>query len=64
MNTKTSEFQAALRAGLSRIQSLALIAGLTATGAPALFGQQAGASGEVVQLEKFVATGSRFNDRP
>src|SRR4051812_990847 len=61
MNTKMSDYQAAPRARLSRGQSVALLALLTATGATALFGQPA--SGEVVQLEKFVATGSRFNDR-
>ena len=55
--------QAASRAGLSRVPSIALLALLTATGATTLFGQAAPAAGETVQLEKFVATGSRFNDR-
>ncbi len=61
MNTKMSDFQAALRAGLPRTRMFALLAVLTATTSTG-FGQAAPSS-EVVQLEKFVATGSRFNDR-
>jgi iron complex outermembrane receptor protein len=63
MKTTIPDHQAAPRAGLSRMQSIALLALLTATGATALVGQTAPTAGEVVQLEKFVATGSRFNDR-
>jgi iron complex outermembrane receptor protein len=60
MNTKMSVFQAAPRAGLSRKGALALLAMIAAV---AVSAQEAAPSGEVVQLEKFVATGSRFNDR-
>jgi hypothetical protein len=60
MNTKMSDFRAAPSAGLSRKSTLALLALIAATAA---FAQEASPSGEVVQLEKFVATGSRFNDR-
>lgn len=62
MNTKMSEFQAAPHASLRRMRLTALLAPLTITGTTIVFGQAAPA-GEVVQLEKFVATGSRFNDR-
>jgi len=61
MKIKMSDSQAALRAGLPRTRRLALLALLTATASTG-FGQAAPAT-DVVQLEKFVATGSRFNDR-
>ncbi len=61
MNTIKSDFQAALCAGLSRTRMFALLAMLTATASTGF--AQAAPAAEVVQLEKFVATGSRFNDR-
>lgn len=61
MNTLKSDSQAALRARLSRNRAVAFLALVAATAAA--FAQEAAPSGEVVQLEKFVATGSRFNDR-
>ncbi len=61
MNTKMSDSQAAPRASLRRTRAVALLAFVTVTAT--VFGQQAAAQGETLQLEKFVATGSRFNDR-
>lgn len=61
MNTTMSEFQAALCAGLPRTRILALLALLTVT--TGLSGQTTAPKEEVVQLETFIATGSRFNDR-
>jgi iron complex outermembrane receptor protein len=61
MNTTMSDSQAAVPTGsLPRTRVIALLALLTTTAA---FGQTAAPKDEVVQLEKFVATGSRFNDR-
>jgi iron complex outermembrane receptor protein len=61
MNITMSEFQAALCAGLPRTRTLALLALLTVT--TGLSGQTTAPREEVVQLETFIATGSRFNDR-
>lgn len=61
MNTKLFAYQAAPHAGLSRARAVALLALFATSGVTALFGQQANSG--VVELEKFVATGSRFNDR-
>ena len=60
MNIKTSDNQAALRAGLRRTRVFALLALLTTA---TTFGQTTASTDQVVQLEKFIATGSRFNDR-
>src|SRR5258708_33679066 len=63
MNTKMSDSPAAHRAGPRRMRVFASLALLTT--ATAAFGQTTAAApkDEVVQLEKFVARGSRFNDR-
>src|SRR5688572_31536878 len=60
MNTKMSDSQAAPRAGLPRKSTLALLAMMATV---AVLAQEAAPAGQVVELEKFVATGSRFNDR-
>src|SRR5882757_4730229 len=61
MNTKMSDSQATQRAGSRRMRVFATLALLTTV--TAAFGQTTPPKEEVVQLEKFVATGSRFNDR-
>ncbi len=62
MNTTTSDSRAALPTGrLPRKHVIALLALFTT--ATAAFGQTTAPKDGVVELEKFVATGSRFNDR-
>ncbi len=60
MNITNNVLVSAQRSGLRRLSALVLLALLTATST--VFGQEAPKS-DTVQLEKFVATGSRFNDR-
>src|SRR3954464_3542852 len=61
MNTTMSESHVARLSGLRRSRFIALLALLTT--ASSAFAQTTASQPEVVQLEKFVATGSRFNDR-
>ncbi|MBI2813628.1 MAG: TonB-dependent receptor [Opitutae bacterium] len=62
MNTETTAIRVSSTTSLRRAGAFALLAFLSTTTA-GLFGQQAPAKEEVVQLEKFIATGSRFRDR-
>jgi|CXWL01.1.fsa_nt_gi iron complex outermembrane receptor protein len=60
MNTANTATRVASTTSLRRAGALALLALLTTTTA---IGQTTTSTEQVVQLEKFVATGSRFNDR-
>ncbi len=60
MNTANTATRVASTTSLRRVSALALLALSTITTAT---GQTTTSTEQVVQLEKFVATGSRFNDR-
>lgn len=60
MNTANTATRVSSTTSLRRAGALALLALFTTTTA---FGQTTAATEPVVQLEKFIATGSRFNDR-
>ena len=60
MNTANTDTRASSTTSLRRAGALALLALLTAT---TTIGQTTAATEPVVQLEKFIATGSRFHDR-
>jgi len=61
MNTKMSDSRAVPTTSPRRTRVIALLALLTTT--TIAFGQTTTSKEQVVELEKFVATGSRFNDR-